>query len=74
MWQQAHDLQRRDALAATRFADDGKRLACLEVKAHTVDRVEFAFVGGKARLQVAHFEQGTHWGVLPGTPRAACAA
>ena len=53
---QPHDRQRRDALAAARFADDGQRLARLDRKTHPVHGREVAVLGPELRAQVAHFQ------------------
>ena len=55
-----HDRERRDALAAARFADEAQRAPGLEREAHAVDGVEGARVGGEGRPQPADLEQGAH--------------
>ena len=68
---QPHDRERRDALAAARFADDGERAARLDREAHAVDRRELARVGDEVGAQVADFEQRAHPPVTPFAARKA---
>ena len=50
--QKAQDRQRRDGLAAARFADHGQRLAAIHLERDAVDRVDDPFGGVKADAQV----------------------
>ena len=70
---QAHDRQRRHALAAAAFADQAQDLAFLEVEGDTVDRAHRAAVGGEPGSQVADAEQRHRSSPSPGRRCAACA-
>ena len=54
---QAHDRERRDALAAAGLADDPERLASVDRERDAVHRLDDAVVGLEARAQVADLEE-----------------
>ena len=54
---QAHDGQRRHALAAARLADQGQRPAGFHREVDAVHRGKAAVVGGELGAQAAHFQQ-----------------
>ena len=54
---EAGDRQRRDALAAARFADQPERLAVADVEAHVVDRLDDAVGREEVGRQAADLEQ-----------------
>ena len=53
---EAHEGERRHALAATRLADDGQRLAALERERNAVDGLDQAGAGVEVGLQVLDLE------------------
>src|SRR5574341_1689467 len=53
---QPHNGQRRDALAAARFAHNAERLTLLQLNVYAVNRLDYAFVGKKVGLEVFNFE------------------
>ena len=54
---QAHDRERRDALAAPGLADDPERLVSVDRERDAVHRLDDAVVGLEARAQVADLEE-----------------
>ncbi len=63
---EAEDRHRRDGLARARLADDGQRLALVDVPAHAVDRLDDPGRGVEVHAQVAHLQHalgGGHAGV-----------
>src|SRR5437867_8816165 len=54
---QAHDRERRDALAGAGFADDAERLALVDVEIDPINGADDALVGVKVRLQPLDLEQ-----------------
>ena len=49
---ESEDGQRRDAFAATAFADDGESLAGVNVIRDAIDGLDLSFVGEEGDLQV----------------------
>ena len=54
---QPHDAERGDALAAAGFADDTKRFAGVDMKAHAIDGANHTPIGQELRLKVPHVQQ-----------------
>jgi hypothetical protein len=53
---QPQDRVSRHALAAARFADDGKDRTPLHRERHAVDGSHFTFVGVEVRAKIVHFQ------------------
>src|SRR6185295_3152580 len=51
---QAHDRERRHALAAARFADDAQRFAAPDIEGNTIHGAHHAVAAQEVRAQVAH--------------------
>src|SRR6185369_7201447 len=66
---QAHDRQRRDALAGARLTDDAERLALVDVQIDTIDGADDALVREEVGFQPLDLEQsfrhGAPWRLSP---------
>ena len=60
--EQAHQRQRRDALAATRFADQPQRLALVQLKGDVLDGIEHAAIAADADGETLDGEHGRFCG------------